>query len=113
MHVEDRRVLPGALDVAEGFPQRVEQLAVVAIGRVAHPQMKVERRRDGGCNWKHAGVSVGQSQRALAPHADSEQRDARRLDAEASADFGDDSVADEPLGCHATVERGHDPVEPP
>jgi len=41
VHVQDRRLLPCPLDVAEQLPERVVRLAVVAIGSAPWPPMLV------------------------------------------------------------------------
>jgi len=87
MHVQDRRVLSGPFDIAVDFTERVVEGFIFRSVALPHRQVEIDR----GCNGRHhgkdLGVSVGEAQRPLAPHAGADDRDAWRLDGKASFNF--------------------------
>ena len=113
MHVEDGSVLPGSLHIAVGLPERVVIFAVNAFVTFPHRQMKIDRGGDGGRHREERGMTVGDAERSLAPHARAEQGDSGWLDAKPPFDLSPHLLHDEPLGRDGLVEAGHDPIEPP
>jgi hypothetical protein len=113
MDVEDRRVLAGPLDVAVHLPERVEERAVNAVGGLAHRAVKIDRRCDRRDHREQGRMAIGEPQCPLPPHAGTENRDARRLDAEPAGDRVADRIDHESLRRRRRIEAGHDAVDPP
>lgn len=75
--------------------------------------VEVDGGGDGGDDGKFESVSIGQLERTLSAHADSEQRDEGWGDFEVLCDPGDEVVHDPCLGSDFGVEFVADDIEPP